>query len=86
MYHAEEAAKYHAAEHSEYIGLGFDADVKRGLVVGIANVHSIAYGCAEAFHGEGAELAMTYLNTKVELKCGRSAKRLKSDHRSMRRA
>lgn len=39
---------------------------KRGLVVGIANASSIAYGCAEAFHAAGAELAITYLNEKAE--------------------
>jgi enoyl-[acyl-carrier protein] reductase I len=39
---------------------------KRGLVVGIANEHSIAYGCAKAFRAAGAELAMTYLNEKAE--------------------
>jgi enoyl-[acyl-carrier protein] reductase I len=37
----------------------------RALVVGIANEHSIAYGCAKAFHGLGAELAITYLNDKA---------------------
>jgi len=39
---------------------------KKGLVVGIANEHSIAWGCARAFHGAGAELAITYLNEKAE--------------------
>jgi enoyl-[acyl-carrier protein] reductase I len=39
---------------------------KRGLVVGIANEHSIAYGCARAFRALGAELAVTYLNAKAE--------------------
>lgn len=39
---------------------------KKGLVVGIANEHSIAYGCAEAFRDAGAELAITYLNAKAE--------------------
>lgn len=39
---------------------------KRGLVVGIANEQSIAYGCAEVFREQGAELAVTYLNTKAE--------------------
>ncbi|MEJ5988494.1 enoyl-ACP reductase FabI [Ramlibacter sp. PS3R-8] len=34
------------------------------LVCGIANEHSIAYGCAKAFHELGAELAITYLNEK----------------------
>jgi enoyl-[acyl-carrier protein] reductase I len=36
----------------------------RALVVGIANEHSIAYGCAHAFATLGAELAITYLNEK----------------------
>lgn len=39
---------------------------KRGLVVGIANAQSIAYGCARAFREAGAELAVTYLNEKAE--------------------
>jgi len=38
----------------------------KGLVVGIANQHSIAWGCAEAFRAAGAELAITYLNAKAE--------------------
>ena len=36
------------------------------LVVGIANEHSIAYGCARAFRELGAELAITYLNDKAK--------------------
>lgn len=28
---------------------------KKGLVVGIANAHSIVCGCARAFHAAGAE-------------------------------
>jgi enoyl-[acyl-carrier protein] reductase I len=39
---------------------------KKGLVVGIANENSIAYGCAEAFRHFGAELAITYLNDKAK--------------------
>lgn len=39
---------------------------KKGLVVGIANDKSIAYGCAKAFAAAGAELAVTYLNGKAE--------------------
>lgn len=39
---------------------------KKALVVGIANEHSIAYGCAKAFHELGAELAITYLNEKTK--------------------
>lgn len=38
----------------------------RGLVVGIANEHSIAYGCARAFRDAGADLAVTYLNAKAD--------------------
>ena len=38
----------------------------KGLVVGIANPQSIAWGCAEAFRAAGAELAITYLNAKAE--------------------
>jgi enoyl-[acyl-carrier protein] reductase I len=39
-----------------------DLTGKRGLVAGIANEHSIAAGCAQAFHNAGAQLAATYLN------------------------
>jgi enoyl-[acyl-carrier protein] reductase I len=38
---------------------------KKGLVTGIANADSIAYGCAKAFHFLGAELAVTYFNEKA---------------------
>jgi enoyl-[acyl-carrier protein] reductase I len=36
----------------------------KALVTGIANEHSIAWGCAKAFHELGAEIAVTYLNEK----------------------
>lgn len=39
---------------------------KRGLVVGIANADSIAYGCAVKLRAFGADLAVTYLNAKAE--------------------
>jgi enoyl-[acyl-carrier protein] reductase I len=39
---------------------------RRGLVVGIANEHSIAYGCAAKLRAFGAELAVTWLNEKAE--------------------
>src|SRR5436309_6632173 len=39
---------------------------RRGLVVGIANEQSIAWGCAKAFRGLGADLAVTYLNDKAK--------------------
>ena len=38
---------------------------KKGLIVGIANEHSIAWGCAKAFRALGAEIAVTYLNDKA---------------------
>ena len=38
---------------------------RKGLILGIANAHSIAYGCARAFRALGAELAVTYLNDKA---------------------
>ncbi|HJW03431.1 MAG TPA: enoyl-ACP reductase FabI [Azospira sp.] len=44
----------------------FNLNGKKGLVVGIANNKSIAYGCAKAFNICGAELAITYLNEKAE--------------------
>jgi enoyl-[acyl-carrier protein] reductase I len=33
---------------------------KKGLIVGVANQNSIAWGCAEVLHGAGMELAFTY--------------------------
>jgi len=39
---------------------------KKGLIVGIANEHSIAWGCAKAFRDQGAELAITYQNDKAK--------------------
>ncbi len=39
---------------------------KRGLVVGVANESSIAYGCAAKLRAFGAALAITYLNEKAE--------------------
>lgn len=33
---------------------------KKGLIVGVANQNSIAWGCAEALHAAGMELAFTY--------------------------
>jgi enoyl-[acyl-carrier-protein] reductase (NADH) len=38
---------------------------KKGLIVGIANDRSIAWGCARAFRALGAELAITYVNEKT---------------------
>lgn len=38
---------------------------RKGLIVGIANEHSIAAGCGHAFREAGADLAVTYLNDKA---------------------
>lgn len=38
---------------------------RKALVVGVANEHSIAWGCARAMHRAGAEIAMTYVNEKA---------------------
>jgi len=38
----------------------------KGLIVGIANEHSIAWGCAKVLHEAGAELAITYQNEKAK--------------------
>ena len=39
---------------------------KKALIVGIANEHSIAWGCARAFRALGAELAVTYLDERAK--------------------
>jgi enoyl-[acyl-carrier-protein] reductase (NADH) len=44
---------------------------KKALVTGIANDQSIAWGCAKAFDGLRAELAITYRDEKTK-KVGRS--------------
>jgi enoyl-[acyl-carrier protein] reductase I len=43
-----------------------DLNGRKGLVVGIANEHSLAWWAAEHFHNAGAELAVTYLNEKAK--------------------
>lgn len=39
---------------------------KKGLIIGIANDQSIAWGCAKAFRALGADLAVTYLNDRAK--------------------
>jgi enoyl-[acyl-carrier protein] reductase I len=51
---------------------------KKALVVGIANEHSIAYGCARAFRELGADLALTYLNDKAKPHVAPLAKELEA--------
>ncbi len=38
---------------------------RKALIVGVANEHSLAWGCAQAMHRAGAAVAMTYLNDKA---------------------
>jgi enoyl-[acyl-carrier protein] reductase I len=45
--------------------MGFLAG-KRALIVGIATERSIAWGIAQAMHREGAELAFSFLNDKLQ--------------------
>ncbi|MGH2399957.1 MAG: enoyl-ACP reductase FabI [bacterium] len=39
---------------------------KKALIMGVANKRSIAWGIAEAFHREGAELAFTYQSERLK--------------------
>jgi enoyl-[acyl-carrier protein] reductase I len=39
---------------------------KKGLIVGLANDKSIAYGIAQALHAQGAQMAFTYLNEALQ--------------------
>ena len=39
---------------------------KRALVIGVASNRSIAWGIAQAMHREGAQLAFTYQNDKLQ--------------------
>ena len=42
---------------------------KRGLIMGVANDRSIAWGIAEAAANSGAELAFTYQGEALEKPC-----------------
>ena len=39
---------------------------KKALIIGLASSRSIAYGVAQAFHQQGAELAFAYQSEKLE--------------------
>ncbi len=52
---------------------------KKGLIVGIANDQSIAYGCAQVMHKLGATLAITYFNAKAEPHVRPLAEQLEAD-------
>ena len=50
----------------------------KALVVGVANQHSIAYGCAKAFREMGADLAITYVDEKTRTYVEPLAKQLEA--------
>ena len=55
--------------------MGFLAG-KRALITGIASERSIAWGIARAMAGQGAELALTYQNEKLQPRAEKFAKKL----------
>jgi enoyl-[acyl-carrier protein] reductase I len=52
---------------------------KKILVTGVASNRSIAWGCAEAMHREGAEIALTYQNEKLKARVEDMARKCGSD-------
>jgi len=52
---------------------------KRGLIMGLANDKSIAWGIAQALAGAGAELAFSYQGEALKKRVGPLAERLGSD-------
>ncbi len=52
---------------------------KRGLIMGLANEKSLAWGIAQKLHEHGAELAFTYPNAAIERRCRPLAAQLDSD-------
>jgi enoyl-[acyl-carrier protein] reductase I len=57
---------------------------KRGLVMGVANDHSIAWGIAKALAAEGAELAFTFQNDALGKRVAPLAEELGSAERVFR--
>ena len=52
---------------------------KRGLIMGVANDHSIAWGIAQTLHAQGAELAFTYQGEGLGKRVRPLAESVKSD-------
>jgi enoyl-[acyl-carrier protein] reductase I len=52
---------------------------KKGLIIGIANDHSIAWGIAKQLHANGAELAITYQNDTLLKRVKPLADKVNSD-------
>jgi enoyl-[acyl-carrier protein] reductase I len=53
---------------------------KRGLIMGVANHHSIAWGCAKALHDQGAELAFTFQGDAFEKRVRPLAEGIGAEH------
>lgn len=54
---------------------------KKGIILGIANKRSIAYGIAKACKEQGAEVSITFLNDRFETKLAPIAKELDCEER-----
>ena len=52
---------------------------KKGIVIGIANDHSIAWGIAKQLHASGAQLAITYQNNTLLKRVKPLADKVNSD-------
>lgn len=52
---------------------------RRGLIMGVANDHSIAWGIAETLHNAGAELAFTYQSDAIARRVNPLAESIGSD-------
>ena len=52
---------------------------KRAVIVGLASNRSIAWGIAQALRNEGAELAFSYQNSKLQGRVEKMASELGSD-------
>ncbi|MFZ5557454.1 MAG: enoyl-ACP reductase FabI [Pseudomonadota bacterium] len=61
---------------AEYVKSGLNLTSRKGLVLGLANEHSIAYGCAQAMREAGAELAVTWRNERTQAHARPLAERL----------
>jgi len=54
-------------------------DGKKALITGVASKRSIAWGIAQAMHAQGAELAFTYQNERLESRVRDLARQVDSD-------
>ena len=58
--------------------MGF-LDNKKALIIGVASNRSIAWGVAQAMHAQGAELAFTYQNERLQSRVEKLAKECNSE-------